>query len=63
MYIYSDYLDQQIMVPQFNVKDNELVVFTDLLVPCINELIVSIAKDETPDQKPSFNTIRIECNN
>ena len=63
MYIYSDYLDQQIKVPQFEVKDREIVLFTDLLVPCINELIVNIAKDETPDQNPSFNTIRIECNN
>lgn len=63
MYIYSDYLDQLIKVPQFEIEDREIILFTDLLVPCINELIVNIAKDETKEQKPTFNTIRIECNN
>jgi hypothetical protein len=62
MYIYSDYLDQKIKVPRFTVKNREIVLFTDLVVPCINELIVNIVKDETPDQKPTYNTIRIECN-
>ena len=50
-------------MPQFEVKNNEIVLFTDLIVPCINELVVNIAKDETVDQLPTFNTIRIECNN
>lgn len=48
MYIYSDFLKQQIKVPQFAVENREIVLFTDLVVPCINELIVNIAKDETP---------------
>jgi hypothetical protein len=45
------------------MENKEIVLFTDLVVPCINELIVNIAKDETVDQKPTFNTVRIECNN
>ena len=46
MYIYSDYLKKSVKVPQFEIKDREIVVFTDLVVPCINELVVNIAKDE-----------------
>jgi len=62
MYIYSDFLKESVKVPQFEIKDNEIIMFSDLVVPCINELIVNIAKDQTVDQKPTYNTIRIDCN-
>jgi hypothetical protein len=32
------------------------------VVPCIDELIVSIGKDETIDQMPTYNTLRFSCN-
>lgn len=37
-------------------------MFSDLVVPCIDELLVNIAKDETYDQVATFNTIRLDCN-
>ena len=31
-------------------------------MPCINELVVKIAKDQTVEQMPLFNTVRLDCN-
>lgn len=44
------------------MKDDQVVEFDELAIPCIDELIVNIAKDQTKDQIPTFNTIRIDCN-
>jgi len=61
MFIYSDYLERSVKVPVFDVRDRDIVMFSDLTLPCINELIVLMIKDENKNQVASHNTIRVEC--
>ena len=63
MYIYSDYLRKPLKVPQFDVQDREIVMFSDLSIPCVNELLVNVMKAETETDSAFHNTIRVECNN
>lgn len=62
LYIYSDYLRQSVRIPDFSVKDDELIQFTNIFIPCGSEVLVSMVKKETDDLIRVHNTQRVACN-
>lgn len=44
MHIYSDYLQKLVRVPNFEITNDELIVFDDVFIPCKNEMIISLVK-------------------
>jgi hypothetical protein len=34
MHVYSDYLEQLVRVPNFEISDDEFIMFDDLMIPC-----------------------------
>ena len=61
-YIYSDYLKKNMRFPKFTIKNNEILYFNDVFIPCTNEVIVSMATALTFDAFEVHNTVRINCN-
>lgn len=43
-------------IPDFSVKDDELIQFTNIFIPCGSEVLVSMVKKETDDQIRVHNT-------
>lgn len=62
MYIYSDYLGNAIRFPVFNMRDDLILYFNDVNIPCISEVVISLANEENLDILDIQNTVRINCN-
>jgi hypothetical protein len=44
MHVYSDYLQKLVRVPNFEISNDEFIMFDDLFIPCTDELIISMVK-------------------
>jgi hypothetical protein len=63
MHVYSDYLQQLVRVPNFEITDDELILFDELFIPCQDEMIISLVKQENADMLDAHHTMRVPCNN
>ena len=62
LYIYSDHLRKSIRIPDFDVTDDELVQFSNIYIPCGQEVLISMVKKQTIGEVTIHNTQRIMCN-
>ena len=62
LYVYSDYLENPIRFPVFDIENDEMLYFDDVSIPCKSEVIFSLANEENLDMLDVHNTVRVNCN-
>ena len=60
MHIYSDHLNQMLKLPDFQIENDEFIMFDSMSIPCKDEIILTLAHLESTD---AHHTIRVPCNN